>query len=293
MSVVVGDWLYVIGGRSSVGVVGTVERAKIAADGTIGSFLRMSETDLAHPRMGAAWFIYDNYLYVTGGTQGPDFTAVNLVERARIEADGRLGPFKDTGFVLDTPRGYHNAFIIGRNLIIAGGMGNSAGIVRDSVPRAALNSGGGEPGPLGDATTITNGRLDSAPLVLPERIMLLAGRTNSLAYAASSVHSDIAADAPTTWVAGGNSPTRIGTSLVSIGDSLFAIGGRKDATLSNLAHATVTSVDTITEFVEEADTALTQPRHGHSTVVLGNHVYVIGGLVDLTVLGTVEVATIR
>jgi hypothetical protein len=89
-AVVIGPWLYVIGGARAAGTLGTVERAAIAADGTLGAFATVSGVDLVAVREHHTSVVIQSYLYMTGG-DGPGDT--DTIERATIAADGSLGDF--------------------------------------------------------------------------------------------------------------------------------------------------------------------------------------------------------
>ncbi|MFN3432323.1 MAG: kelch repeat-containing protein, partial [Candidatus Sericytochromatia bacterium] len=66
-SVVVGDRLYVIGGRDGAGFLGSVEHAPIGPDGHLGPFSPTPGVDLATPRGIATSALVGQYLYVIGG----------------------------------------------------------------------------------------------------------------------------------------------------------------------------------------------------------------------------------
>ncbi|HEY9900183.1 MAG TPA: hypothetical protein V6D00_13495 [Pantanalinema sp.] len=90
-SVVVGSYLYVLGGLDGNFVsLNTVERAVINSNGVLGQFAPDPEATLVLPRYGAACQVVGKYLYVMGG--GGDHQ--NATERAPIRDDGTLGPFE-------------------------------------------------------------------------------------------------------------------------------------------------------------------------------------------------------
>ncbi|MBO9542450.1 hypothetical protein J7643_17815 [bacterium] len=90
-SVVVGSYLYVLGGLDGDLVsLNTVERAVINTNGVLGSFAPDPEAALALPRYGATCQVVGKYLYVMGGGGERQ----NATERALIREDGTLGPFE-------------------------------------------------------------------------------------------------------------------------------------------------------------------------------------------------------
>ena len=68
-SVVIGDSLYVIGGSGAGGASSSVERARINADGSLGSFTSVPGVALATARSGHASALIGNAVYVIGGAR--------------------------------------------------------------------------------------------------------------------------------------------------------------------------------------------------------------------------------
>jgi hypothetical protein len=74
VSVVAGSFVYVAAGFSSSinSYLRSVERAPIAADGTLGAFVDVPGVMLASPRGYSAGALIGSYLYLIGGSVGAD-----------------------------------------------------------------------------------------------------------------------------------------------------------------------------------------------------------------------------
>jgi len=83
-AVVLGDSVYVIGGRNSGDGIDTVERAVINADGSLKPFTMLANVKLANGRYGHSADVVGNSIYVVGG-QTDIVTIVTSVERAKLQ----------------------------------------------------------------------------------------------------------------------------------------------------------------------------------------------------------------
>ncbi len=86
---VIGSWLYVIGGENGSGPLRSLERAPIAADGTLGGFVAAG--NLITRRAGAVALVLGDTLHVLSGWDGTELD--DRYESAAIAADGDLGVF--------------------------------------------------------------------------------------------------------------------------------------------------------------------------------------------------------
>jgi hypothetical protein len=137
ISVVLGDFLYVIGGYASGGRLTSVERAAINANGTIGPFATVTGVALNTGRNLFTGLVTGSYLYVMGGSG--DSGAIDIVERSAIAADGSLGAFAPFAF-LTSPRFAHASVIVGDAIHLIGGQsGNGHTTVGD---RALISTDG-------------------------------------------------------------------------------------------------------------------------------------------------------
>jgi hypothetical protein len=117
MSVVVGSYLYVLGGDNGPGALNTIERAPINGDGSLGTFAAAGA--LTTGRDAASAVLTASFLYVIGGNDGT--SQVRSVERAAVNPDGTLGPFADAGITLPEARDSMTATLVGDHLYIVGG----------------------------------------------------------------------------------------------------------------------------------------------------------------------------
>ena len=67
-SIVVGGYLYVMGGIGAAGELTSVERAPINADGSLGAFVTLTDTPLQAVQVGQTNLVIGDQLYVIGGT---------------------------------------------------------------------------------------------------------------------------------------------------------------------------------------------------------------------------------
>ncbi|MBM3269898.1 MAG: IPT/TIG domain-containing protein [Candidatus Sericytochromatia bacterium] len=134
---VIGNYLYAVGGQNSSGLAeGSVERAAINADGTLGAFAGAG-VSLVTPRLQHASAVIGDYLYVFGGrSNDTPIVYFDSVERARINADGTLGAFATVpGRNLAVARNALTAAPLGDSLLLVGGTNGSP---LGSVERAPL-----------------------------------------------------------------------------------------------------------------------------------------------------------
>jgi len=124
-AVAANNYIYAIGGDSSgTGGASTVERASILSDGTLGAWELISE--LTSARIGLAAVVADDYIFIIGGaldlgTDNPvTSTVMNIVERARINADGSLGSWETVNSMIEK-RYHHSAVVANGNIYAIGG----------------------------------------------------------------------------------------------------------------------------------------------------------------------------
>lgn len=125
---VVGSSVYVLGGNDGTQAIASVERATVAADGSLGSFAD-SGVALTLPRLGATAAVIGSYLYVGGGNSNGTDVGTTL-ERAPIAADDSLGPFAavtDVAFAIGHE--FHTSTVIGGFVYEIGGIGASSTVV--------------------------------------------------------------------------------------------------------------------------------------------------------------------
>ncbi|HGX93488.1 MAG TPA: kelch-like protein [Candidatus Tenderia sp.] len=135
-AVAYGGFLYVVGGVDGQGrYVRPVEYSAIGDDGQLGPW--HDTAPLQQGRFYNAVIAHNGYLYAIGGGTGElgeGNYPLNSVERAKIQADGSLGPWQFEADLGTARRGL-KAVIHGNNIYAIGGY---SGIFLKSVERATI-----------------------------------------------------------------------------------------------------------------------------------------------------------
>lgn len=133
-SVVIGSYLYVLGGKSGTALA-SIERAPINVDGTLGAF--EAAGTLTTAREGLTAFVAGNRLHVMGGK---NTAPVASVESALIREDGSLEAFQNAGISLETARSGHTVHVVRDHAYVVAGTGASG--LLGSVERAPILTDG-------------------------------------------------------------------------------------------------------------------------------------------------------
>jgi Kelch motif protein len=295
-SAVVGSSLYALGGRGPMGPLNSVERANIAPDGTTGSFTTVPGLTFATAGESHTSTIVGSFLYILGGTNTSG--VLSRVERASLNADGALGPFVITSnTTLTTPRDGHTSAILGRSLyVLAGDRLNHT----SSVERAAINPDGSL-GPFAIVPDINLGTLQGAHMSAEAgNFLYVVGgivtgglRTNTIQRAAIEADGSIGSFAVFPGVT--LVDARAAASMVVVGKALYVIGGNDGqfGAIGTVERATINSDGSLATFGTVSGVTLVTARQAHTSAVLGNFVYVIGGVDSSGVtLSSIERASI-
>jgi len=116
-SLVIGSFLYVLGGRNDASPrmeMDTVERASITSDGSIDSFSTVG-VKFVTPRSNAVTHVVGRSLYLLGGANVP------TVERANITPEGVLEGFTTIEGVTIAPLFAAQAFVSTNEICVIGG----------------------------------------------------------------------------------------------------------------------------------------------------------------------------
>jgi hypothetical protein len=244
-SLVLGNWVYLIGGQG-YGSNGAVLRSAWTADTGATGFIEHPSVSLKTPRRGASAVQVGNWVYVLGGDREAPlntFTELSAVERASVSGDGTLANFATLGDrSLTQARDYPTGQVIGNYLYVFGG-GTKANGANASYERAPIN----QDGTIGGFSLVVSGSLTT-------------GRVAA-------------------------------TSIVS-GNWLYVIGGSNGQDLASVERAAINPDGTLGSFSAIAGSALTTPRSHHSSQVVGNYLYVLGGVNGGSSLASVERAAI-
>jgi hypothetical protein len=287
VAAVSGRSLYLVGGTDGNTLFGTVWRAPIADDGTLGTFTALSAA-LTTPRGAHSVVVVGDSLYVLGGIAGPN--AITSIERAPILADGSLGPFVAAGSLVDR-RALFSVVSAGSYIYAIGGE-DLGGVDPAACERATIDSSGALGG-FASMADLHVARSGATTATFDDRLYVIGGGSTTIEVAA--VHADGTIDPPalassTLVTARANASTAIAWGF------LYVIGGRDGtgAALGSLERATFGDDGTLGGFAVDGATTLVTPRHHHTSIVFGEAIYVIGGL-DATgkTLGSVERVTIE
>lgn len=151
VSAVIGSWLYILGGANDTGILNSVERAPIGADGSLGAFAAV-DAPLTGARSAATAEIIGKWLYLIGGNG-----VTGSVERAPINPDGSLGSFEAIANAkLSIARAGHTSAVVGSSLFVVGG--SVSGNLFGSVEQAPVNPDGS----LGAFTVVADVSLATA-----------------------------------------------------------------------------------------------------------------------------------
>lgn len=131
----IGDYVYVVGGRSGDTILSTVYSAKIRQDGTLAAWTE--NTALPAARSLAGVFAYDGKLFVVGGTDGTN--PVSTVYSSSPGDGGTLGAWA-TQTELPTTRSDVQTIVVGSTVYALGGAAGSGGDAA-AIYSASLASG--------------------------------------------------------------------------------------------------------------------------------------------------------
>jgi hypothetical protein len=282
---VIGNWLYLVGGDpgppgGTHALLGSVERAPIAADGTLGTFTDLGPTvKLKTPRAGHVLAIAGGYLYVLGGETDTAGTATTSVERAAIDpVTGSIGTFDfftdgaASNIVLSSPRLAPAAWISSGVLYVAGGHGTSAAQL--SIDQASFMSDGTLFGQFAAAS------FDLAVAREQFRVAQLGSNTfalGGLETTGPSANVYTSMSGATFATAGALlGAARADFAQTLVGDELYVIGGRDSAPIASIVRSAVSSANGLGAF--GAQGSLPTPVSQAATASAGDWFYILGGV---------------
>lgn len=264
---VVGTWLYVIGGGDGVHAIDSVERAPIRPDGTLGPFSVVEGLRTVTPRDSAAAVIIGGSLFILGGYENE---SLDNVERAEILGDGSLGPFTEVA-TLPAAHHSHGAAVIGRWVYLVGG--NRPDVARGYITDdGMLEAFEDVPG-----VTLPGNRYRSSLALVRNTLYVLGGEERPRSVLRAPVRGDGSLG---TFASAGKLPGsgRFAHWNLVLGDSLYLIGGRNlDSHFpSGIDRARIARDGTLGPF-EPAGATMATPRGYFHASIVGNDVYVVGG----------------
>jgi hypothetical protein len=199
---VIGDFLFVIGGQDPTNNSNSfmsLERAPIAADGTLGTFTNYASATLANGRYLAAPIILGSTLYVMGGLNAG--APISTFDQAMVDASGSISFFiRAPSTTFTVPHSDFSAAVLGSNVWVFGGFstGPNGGTSSKVIERATFQSDGSL-GAFAAATgTLSTERALYTPAIAGDDLYLVAGANNVGSPADPGLrnvdHATIAAD---------------------------------------------------------------------------------------------------
>ncbi len=284
-AVVIGDGVYLVGGVDAANNKPTtsVERAPLKPDGTLGPFVDTGAGNgLVVGRGGAACAVVGDSLFVTGGRDNTN-TELPSIERAVIKPDRTLGTFAPATNVLSTARSGHALAVISSYdgtdalwLVSIGGASGGTTVERVAITGDLLTGNfaafGVPARVLGTARTQPVLYLEDHTL---EALGGVFGSGNTFDGAVTDDTGEISGQ-----FASATSLNTIGISGAAgftFSNNLYLGGGFTGVNFSGGINQATSAVNgTLGAFTPSVSTFL-EGRTSHSTVVVGNHVYILGG----------------
>lgn len=285
-SVIVGDTVYVLGGYNGVGTgLASVERAAIAADGSISDFSLVPSVTLTTGRFNHTASVIGDYLYVVGGASDTSATGtLNTIERTTLIGNNLAG-FSTLPITLTTPRQGHGAFVFGNTLSVVGGQAAGTGLT--SIETSTSNNGTLSPFARSLRGSLTSGRAGAAYVFTGNFVHALGGSIGLASLTSSVERATINTSGQIGAAIAVNAPyllTRADQAHVVLGNTLYAIAGDFSGTVER---ATIAGDGALSTFTTDPH-PLTQPRTAIRAAVLGDSVYVLGGARGSISLNTIE-----
>lgn len=248
----------------------------------------------SHPRRALAASVANGYLYVVGGVDAQN-QYVRPVEFARILADGRLGPWKETSALLKG-RFYLAATSHDGYLYALGGGGGSLGddnVPLASVERAKINADGSLQA-WQQHSYLTTPRRGLKATVINHRLYAIGGYNGQFLKSTEFIALNPGAQ-PAQWQLATQlaQVDRYIHAAATLGKRIFLLGGhvQKDGPMSyGDVESTITRADGQLAPWQIASTRLRTARFIASAFAVDNYLYIVGGHNGVQRLASVEMA---
>lgn len=246
--------------------------------------------NLEGPRHGHLSFVSNDHLYVLGGFAHKDsksfLSTWNVIQSAKIQSDGSLGAFSPPATL---------------SVSLAGGCGILIGSTY-YYGRGYHGDPPGGGGRFGGSVTIKSdgswtedkpelglyNRNDASLLRVGDSVYAIGGIRGSDSYPKDILKAIVNQDgslAPFQVVEGLALATgRTGAAIVTIGNYVYLIGGAEynpentySKTVNTVWRASIVNGE-LSPFTNVADVTLNAARFRHTCTVVGNYVYVVGGM---------------
>ncbi|HEY3801918.1 MAG TPA: hypothetical protein VGL61_04895 [Kofleriaceae bacterium] len=274
VSVVVGDYLYELGGKGSGdALLQTVERAPIGADGTIGPFAVVNGAKLLTEHYEATAAVLGDYLYVIAGDDGGQLGTMT-VEKAQINYDDdSLGGFTEGG-TLNIARYGAATAILDDYVFVFGGREALTGAQDGEF---AVTDGSGNL--IFDTSTAELDDAVEAPntVVARNQYYVLLGDSADIQVATIAFSETAATVGSFGVINGGPLPAVEAASTVVVGDYLYILGGSIGGTDEvNITTGLFDDDGSLGSILADSS-GLASPLSGETSIVLGNNAYLLGG----------------
>jgi N-acetylneuraminic acid mutarotase len=283
---VLGSTVYVAGGTGAGGTdIATIESATVAPDGTLGSFSLVSGVQTMVARHGAAVaFARDRVFMIGGSTQTGELASI---ESASVDNDGALATFNTLPTVpLSGPRIEGTSVMIGDRLYLIGGADVMLLTPRNDVDSATvLPDGSLGAFSLVSGVTLTSTRLSSSIAVIGSYVYVIGGTDTSSSnnglttVERAPINADGTLGTFAAYTASHLVIGRSGAPVAVVGNSLYIFGGAGNgfAALSSIEKAPIDASGNLGTFTSITN-RLAFNHAAASVAVLGNYLYVLGGL---------------
>lgn len=222
--------------------------------------------------------VIGKYVYHIGGYDTPNSKTLDTIERAEIKADSSLGPFERVDAKLDVPRHGHSSERIGDYLYV---FGSTLADDDKKVARARILDAEGNIGTFEAVeVTLDRSRGQHASAVIGDHVYLFGGSKANQSTTVSK--APIKADKSLGDFVDAGISLDVGrqlSTLAIIEGNVFLFGGAVSKQNVTVSRATLSSGNVLSNF-EKVDATIDKGRHSHSQLVLGRHVYLIGGTGD-------------
>ncbi len=288
-----GPFVYAMGGFDGmVTAYANVDRAPIAADGTVGSWV--SETPLPMAMGGFTGVVVSNSLFVIAGGMEANGTITDQSFTSVIAADGTLGAWQPAGST-QHPRMHGGQIVNGDTVYVLGGFSDPN--VWDDVVRATVSpsgtlsawtSAGKLPGPrshfsisLVDGYVYITGGLDVSAFQNPPNLTEVA-------------RAQIAADGTVgPWTTLNPLPVALATHASFVYGGYLYVGGGISGTTDPIQEkrvwrAPIEADHTLGAWEIAAPLHIAR-SHVHQLPMYVNHVYSVSGSIDLNLVATDEI----
>lgn len=278
-----GKFLWVAGGiQDNTVALSSIERAVIAADGTIESWATAGS--LPEPMIGGSVTQVGDAVILTAGIR-PDANGKAVLSTrsdiAIVGADGKLGTFT-SGPELSLSRFHHGMGAHGNTVYVVGGLTGDNTDNTPVVERATVSAG--SIGAWETTTPLPEKRSHHAVVVYEDGLFVIAGLSGNPAAAntplSNVLRAPIASDGSLgDWKTVGNLPVALAThaAFVHAGWLYVVAGVENDSSNTDAVRRAKIGADGMLSDWESAANLPVQHAHAHQTPILDGFVYSVGG----------------